>query len=62
MVVVWKCNSSLVYDEIYVENMIKLITKFNTSNGFLEDAQMKWGFLKYEIQKFTVVAQKQLLK
>ena len=53
MVVVWKCNSSLVYDEIYVENMIKLITKFNTSNGFLEDAQMKWGFLKYEIQKFT---------
>ena len=46
MVVVWKCNSSLVYDEIYVENMKKLITKINTSNGFLEDAQMKWVFFK----------------
>ena len=48
-----KYNSSLVYDEFYVENMEKLITKINTSNEFLEDAQMKWGFLKYEIRKFT---------
>ena len=52
MVVVFG-NSSLVYDEFYVENMKKLITKINTSNEFLEDAQMKWEFLKYEIRKFT---------
>ena len=49
----WKYNSSLVYDEFYVENMKKLITKINTSNEFLEDAQMKW-VLKYEIRKFTI--------
>ena len=50
----WKYNSSLVYDELYVEDMKKLITKTNTSNEFLEDAQMKWDLLKYEIRKFTI--------
>ena len=49
----WKYNSSLVYDELYIENMKKLSTKINTSNEFLEDAQMKWEFLKNEIRKFT---------
>ena len=49
--VLWKCNSSLAYD---VENMKKLITKVTTSNEFLEDAQMKWEFLKFEIRKFTI--------
>ena len=34
--------------------MKKPITKVNTSNKFLEDAQVKWEFLKYEIQKFTI--------
>ena len=34
--------------------MKKLITKINTSNEFLEDAQMKWEFLKHEIRKFTI--------
>ena len=37
----WKYNSSLVYDEFYIENMKKLIMKIKTSNEFLEDAQMK---------------------
>ena len=36
-----KCYSFLVYDQFYVENMKKLITKINTFNQFLEDAQMK---------------------
>ena len=49
-----KYNSSLVYDEFYVENVKKLITKINTSNEFLEDTQMKLEFLKYEIRKFTI--------
>ena len=48
MVVVFR-NSSLVYDEFYIENIKKLITQINTSNEFIEDAQMKWEFLKYEI-------------
>ena len=50
----WIYNSSLVYDEFYVENMKKLITKINTSSEFLEDAEMKWEFLKYKIRKFTI--------
>ena len=45
----WKYNRSLVHDEFYVENMKKIITKINTSNEFLEDANMKREFLKYEI-------------
>ena len=49
-----KYSSSLVYDEFYVENMKKLITKINNSNEFLEDVQMKLEFLKYEIRKFTI--------
>ena len=40
----WKYNSSLVYDEFYVENMKKLITKINTSNEFLEDGQSNGNF------------------
>ena len=50
----WKYNSSSVYDEFYVEDMKKLITKINTSDEFLEDIQVKSEFLKYEIQKFTI--------
>ena len=49
--VLWKCNSSLVYD---VEKMKKTNYKVANSNEFLEDAQMKWEFLKFEIQKFTI--------
>ena len=33
--------------------MEKLITKINTSNEFLQEAQMKWELLKHEIRKFT---------
>ena len=47
-----KYNSSLVYDEFYVENMEKLITKIILE--FLEDEQMKWESLKFEIRKFTI--------
>ena len=42
--------------------MKKLIAKINTSNEFLEDAQMKWEFLKYEIRKFTIVYSKTAAK
>ena len=58
----WKYNRSLVHDEFYVENMKKIITKINTSNEFLEDAKMKWEFLKYEIWKFTVDDSKRVAK
>ena len=47
----WIYNSSLVYDELYVENMKKLITKINTSNEFLEDAHNKMRILKIRNSK-----------
>ena len=34
--------------------MKKLITKINTSNELLKDAQMKWELSKYETRKFTI--------
>ena len=42
--------------------MKKLITKINTSNEFLEDAQMKWEFLKCGIWKFTIDYSKTVAK
>ena len=42
--------------------MKKLITKINTSNEFLEDAQMKWKFLKYKFENLRLITQKPLLK
>ena len=50
----WKFNSSLVHDKANVEKMKKFITKINTSNEFIGDAQTKWEFLKYEFRKFTI--------
>ena len=50
-----KCNSSLVYDEFYVKNMKKLITKINMSNEFLEDAQMEKEFLIYKVRIFRKI-------
>ena len=35
--------------------MKKIITKINNSNEFMENAQTKREFLKYEIRKFTVL-------
>ena len=42
----WKFNSSLVYDEVFVEDTIKLIAKTNASNEFIGDAQNKMGIFK----------------
>ena len=58
----WKYNDSLVYDEFYVENTKKIITKINASNKFNEDAQMKWEFLKYEIRNLTIDYSKKAAK
>ena len=37
----WKFNNSLVYDEVYVEKMKKIVTKITNSNEFMENAQTK---------------------
>ena len=61
MVVVFR-NSSLVYDEFYIENIKKLITQINTSNEFIEDAQMKWEFLNMKVENLRLITRKLLLK
>ena len=51
----WKFNSSLVYDEVYVEKMKK---KNDYKKWFNKPIygkrQTKWEFLKYEIRKFNI--------
>ena len=51
----WKSSTSLVYDEVFVENMKKLITKINTLNEFILNVSKQNGkFLKYKIRKFMI--------
>ena len=42
--------------------MKKVITKIDNLNEFIENAQTKWEFLKYEIQTFTIDYSKLLIK
>ena len=42
--------------------MKKVITKIDNLNKFIENAQRKWEFLKYEIQKFTIDYSKSIAK
>ena len=42
--------------------MTKVITKIDNLNEFIENAQTKWEFLKYEIQTFTIDYSKLLIK
>ena len=42
--------------------MKKVITKTDNLNEFIENAQTKWEFLKYEIQTFTIDYSKLLIK
>ena len=58
----WKYNSFLAYNEFYVKNMKKLITKINTSNEFNEDAQIKWEFLNMKFENLRLITQKKLAK
>ena len=56
----WKFNSSLINDEMYVSHMKQHISKvdgfkvdqFNAALG--NKAHIQWEFLKYKIRKFTI--------
>ena len=50
----WKFHNYLVYDVVYFENMKKYHYKNNNSKKFMEKAQTKSKFLKYEFQKFII--------
>ena len=52
----------LVFVNGKVAKMKKVITKIDNLNKFIENAQRKWEFLKYEIQKFTIDYSKSIAK
>ena len=57
----WKFNSSLIKDALYKTGLIDLIRTFIT-NTSLENKQVKWELLKYEVKKFTIAYSKKAAK
>ena len=57
-----KFNSSLAYDASMLRRWKKIITKINNSKEFIENAQTKWKFSKYEIKQFTTDYSKAVAK
>ena len=50
----WKFNSSLLNDNTYVDNMKALIEEWNINYDYIDDKNVKWELIKYEIRKFTI--------
>ena len=49
----WKFNSSLLDDNTYVENMKLNIQNWRDEYD-IEDKQLKWELIKFEIRKYTI--------
>ena len=51
----WKFNKSLILDSKYIESIKKHIceTLCLLDNQHITDERLRWGYLKYEIRKFT---------
>ena len=58
----WKFDSSLIKDLESINEIKDLIRNFDTKNDNTFSRQLKWEFLKYEIQKFTIHYTKGLAK
>ena len=54
----WKFNNSLINDEDFTEKLKKFIENMNedsdSENCFHETEQVKWEYINFEIQKFTI--------
>ena len=50
----WKYNASLNDDEMYVGSMNRLLQEWYIQYDEIQDKNLKWDIIKYEIQKFTV--------
>ncbi len=50
----WKFNSSLVEDNIYVEQLIHRIEHWKEQYESIQDKRVVWELIKYEIRKFTM--------
>ena len=53
-----KFNNSLINDEDFTEKLKKFIENMNedsdSENSFHETEQVKWEYINFEIQKFTI--------
>ena len=50
----WKLHNSLLSDNIFKEKLKQHIQNIKNDNELSNDPQTKWGFLKYQIRKFTI--------
>jgi len=50
----WKFNATYVEDEIYVNELNAKIDEWLISYSNIEDKQVRWELLKYEIRKFSI--------
>ena len=59
-----KFNNSLIENEGYVHHMKKFISDILNKlfNKNILDDQVKWGYLKYHIRKYTISFSKKLAK
>ena len=60
----WKFNKSLLLNKEYVEKIKEdiVLTVKMLENDHLRDGQVRWEYIKYEIQKFTIRFSKNLAK
>ena len=60
----WKFNKSLLLNKEYVEKIKEdiVLTVKMLENDDLRDGQVRWEYIKYEIQKFTIRFSKNLAK
>ena len=60
----WKFNKSLLLNKEYVENIKEhiILTIKMLENDDLRDGQVRWEYIKYEIQKFVIRFSKNLAK
>jgi len=50
----WKFNSSLIYDQIYIDLLESKILSWINEYSTIKDKRVRWDILKYEIRKFTM--------
>ncbi len=54
----WKLNTSLLSDQNYIQNMKANIARWKEEYKDIDDLNLKWEILKYEIRKFSIAFSK----
>ena len=50
----WKCNSSVLEDDNYAEQMKMSLIDWLNQYDHMDDKRVVWELLKYHIKKFTL--------